>query len=139
MSFGRSAALVFLGILLGIGLTIGTYYGVRQYAPGLVSLYLGKALGASQTKGGPEAAPVPIIDSSLVKGIVQDILASDQGKAIVSDLIQSQSKESLNDLLAQAMQSPEFRRALSDILSNFMKTEEGKNLLKSIAKDVLTP
>ena len=139
MSFGRSAALLFLGVLLGIGLTIGTYYGVRQYAPGLISLYLGRALGASPVQGGPGTTSAPIIDSGAVKSIVQDILASEQGKAIVNDLIQSQSRESLDALFAQAMQSPEFRRALSDILSSFLKTEEGKNLLRSIAKDIMTP
>lgn len=139
MSFGRSAALVFLGIVLGIGLTIGTYYGVREYAPDLASYYLARTLGRSPQPGTSGSGTSLPIDSAMVKSIVQDILVSDQGRAIVWDLIQSQSRESLDAFFREAMKSPEFRKALSEALGVFLRTEEGKALMKSIARDALTP
>lgn len=136
LSAGRSAGLVFLGVVLGIGLTIGTYWGVREYAPDVAAYYAGRLLGSSDRSG--QAGP-PQIDSAVVKGLVQDILVSEQGKAIVHDLIRSQSKESLDGLFEEALKSPEFRKSLSEALGSFLRTEEGRDLLRSIAKEALTP
>ncbi len=139
MSFRRSAALVFLGVVLGIGLTVGTYYGVREYAPDLASYYLGRLLGTSPQYGASDSGTDSGIDSAMVKGIVQDILASEQGRAIVWDLVQSQSKETFDAFFKEAMKSPEFRKALADALGTFLSSPEGKALLKRIASEALTP
>ena len=138
MSLGRSIGLVFLGIVLGIGLTVGTYYGVREYAPDLASRYLARVLGTGAETGATGSAGLGI-DSAMVKGIVQEILASEQGKAIVSDLVQNQSKETFEAFFREAMKSPEFRKALSDSLGTFLESPEGKALLKHIVSEAITP
>jgi hypothetical protein len=139
LSFRRSVGLVFLGVVLGIGLTIGTYYGVREYAPDVASHYVGRLLGISSQPGAPDSGTGPGIDSATVRGVVQDILASEQGRAILWDLVQSQSRETFDAFFKEAMRSPEFRQALSDALGTFLSSPEGKALLKRVASDVLTP
>lgn len=139
MSLSRSVALVFLGIALGAGLTIGAYYGVREYAPDLASWYLAKMVGSSPA-GEPSSSPLGFqIDPAQIRGIVSDILASDQGKAVVSDLMQGQSREVFEAFLQEALKSPEFRKALGDALEVFLSSPEGKDLLKRIAKEALLP
>lgn len=128
LSLSRGILLVLLGVALGIGLTIGSYYGVKEYAPDLASWYLAKFAG----KPGPVG-----MDSAQVQAIVGKILASDQGKAIVSDLMQGQSRQMLEDLLKDAMKSPEFRQTLNEMLGTFLASPEGKDLLKRIAKEAI--
>ncbi|HHX28043.1 MAG: hypothetical protein ACOX5Q_06235 [Bacillota bacterium] len=136
MSIGRGVALVLLGIALGVGLTVGSYYGVKEYAPDLAVWYL-------ERLGGPGKSVTETlgleIDPSQVRTIVGDILASDQGRAIVTDLIEGQSRETFESLVRQAMESPEFRRMLGEVLRDFLASPEGKELLRQIGKDVLSP
>jgi hypothetical protein len=121
---------------LGIGLTIGSYYGMKEYAPDLAVWYLKRL-------GGPDKSVADTlgleIDPSEVRSIVGDILSSDQGKAIVTDLMKGPSREMFEDLLRQAADSPEFRKMLSEVLESFLLSPEGKELLKNIAKEILSP
>lgn len=57
--------------------------------------------GAADAKG----AVLSALDSSMVKGIVQDVLASEQGKAALWDLVRSQSKEAFETFFQEAMKS----------------------------------
>ncbi len=139
MSLGRSVALVFLGVVLGIGLTVGTYYGVREYAPDLASRYLAKLLGSGSGTAANDSSRGFALDSTMVKNVVQDILSSEQGKAIIADLVQSQSKELFEAFFQEAMKSPDFRKALSDTLGTFLQSAEGKALLRRIATEVMSP
>jgi hypothetical protein len=132
----RYVALILLGMALGIGLTIGSYYGMKEYAPDLAVWYLKRL-------GGPDKSVADTlgleIDPSEVRSIVGDILSSDQGKAIVTDLMKGPSREMFEDLLRQAADSPEFRKMLSEVLESFLLSPEGKELLKNIAKEILSP
>ena len=138
MPLGRTIGLLFLGIVLGVGLTVGTYYGVREYAPDLASRYLASILGDGAGEGAAGSI-LPILDSSAVKGIVQEVLSSEQGKAVLWDLVQNQSKETFEAFFKEAMKSAEFRQALGDALGEFLETPEGKDLLKRVAREALTP
>ena len=138
MPLGRTIGLIFLGIVLGVGLTVGTYYGVREYAPDLASRYLASILSDDAT-GESALGALPIMDSAMVKGIVQEVLSSEQGKAVLWDLVQNQSKETFEAFFKEAMKSAEFRQALGDALGEFLETPEGKELLKRIAREALTP
>ncbi|MGE5579525.1 MAG: hypothetical protein ACM3WU_05695 [Bacillota bacterium] len=139
MPLGRTIGVLFLGIVLGIGLTVGAYYGVREYAPELASRYLESIMGQGAPGGSATGSIISGIDAGAVKGIVQDILTSEQGKAIVWDLFQGQSKETFEAFFKEAMKSPEFRQALSDALGQFLETAEGKELIRRIARETLTP
>lgn len=132
MSVGRSILLLFVGMALGVGLTVGSYYGVKEYAPDLAAWYL------SKLAAGPDPA-APQADASQIRAIVADILASEQGKAVVSDLLQGQSRQAFEELLNEAMKSTEFRQMLSEALGTFLSSPEGKELLKRIAKEALIP
>ncbi|MGI6662519.1 MAG: hypothetical protein ACOX4B_03445 [Bacillota bacterium] len=136
MKASRYVALILLGMALGIGLTIGSYYGMKEYAPDLAVWYLKRL-------GGPDKSVADTlgleIDPSEVRSIVGDILSSDQGKAIVTDLMKGPSREMFEDLLRQAADSPEFRKMLSEVLESFLLSPEGKELLKNIAKEILSP
>ncbi len=136
MSIGRGIALVLLGVALGVGLTLGSYYGVKEYAPDLAVWYLERLGGSGKSVADTLGLE---IDPSQVKAIVGDILASEQGRAIVTDLMQGQSREMLEGLIEEAMESPEFRKMLSEVLGSFLASPEGKELLKQIAKDILSP
>ena len=144
MPLSRTFGLLFLGVVLGVGLTVGTYYGVKEYAPELASRYLSTILTDNADEGTRGAADakgtvLPVLDSGMVKGIVQDVLASEQGKAVLWDLVQSQSKETFEAFFQEAMKSAEFRKALGDALGQFLETAEGKELLRKIAREALTP
>ena len=62
---------------------------------------------------------------------------SEQGKAIVNDLIRSQTPETLRELLKEVMNSSEFRSALGEALNDFLKTPEGKDVINRIAQEIL--
>ncbi len=138
MSPGRVLALILLGVCLGVGLTVGAVFGVRQYSPSLwakaVTYLAGLPLYAE-----PGTSGMANIDLSLVKAMVQEILASDQGKAVVSELISSQSQETFQAFFDEAIQSPEFRSALSETLDTFLKSPEGKDLIRRVARDAMNP
>ncbi len=138
MPISRSIGLVFLGIVLGIGLTLGTYYGVREYAPELAARYLASVLG-EKTSAGEQGASGTGLDTSTVKGIVQEVLNSEQAKAVLRDLMQSQSKETFEAFFKEAVKSPEFRQALAEALESFLETAEGKAFLLRIATEIMTP
>jgi len=136
LNTSRYVALILLGMALGIGLTIGSYYGVREYAPDLAVWYLRK-LGGSE-KSVADTLGIEI-DPSQVRAIVGDILASDHGKAIITDLVKGPSRDMFDDLLRQAAESSEFRKLLSEVIESFLTSPEGKELLKNIAREVLSP
>lgn len=130
---------LFLGVLLGIFLSFGTVYAIRQFSPGLwaqTMLYLAtkdhvSGLGGGETING--------IDTGFVKGMIQDILTSEQGKAIVSDLVKSQSQDTFETFFSEALKNPDFRLALSDALGTFFQSAEGKALVKKVAQEVMSP
>ena len=131
--------MLMLGILLGICLTFGTVYAVRRYSPdwwAQAMLYLAaKELAPT----GKDGNIVSGMDVSFVKEMVQDILTSEQGKAIVSDLVRSQSQQTFESFFAEAMRNPDFRMALSDALGTFLQSAEGKSLVKKVAQEVMNP
>ncbi len=137
-SKGQQISYLFLGIVIGICLSAGALLGLAGHAPeylmGLKHLLAGKASGES-----PGAGIQTMLDQAALKMLVQDILASEQGKALVKDLIQTQAPETIGQMLEGAMSSPEFRRALSEMLDSFFKTSEGKRLIKNIAKEIINP
>ncbi len=79
------------------------------------------------------------IDPSQVRSIVGDILSSDQGKAIMTDLMREGSRDMLEELIRQAAESPEFRKMLGEVLESFLSSPEGKELLKKVAETALSP
>lgn len=139
MPLGRTIGVLFLGMVLGVGLTVGAYYGVREYAPQIATRYLESVMGQGAPGGSATGSILPSIDAGIVKSIVQDVLTSEQGKAVVWDLFEGQSKETFESFFKEAMKSPEFRQALADALGQFLSTAEGKELIKRIARDALTP
>lgn len=138
LSFGRTAALVFLGVILGLGMAVGTYYGVKEYAPDLAARYFARMLNLQPAPDSPDGTG-SMIDSNMVKSVVQEVLGSDQGRAIISDFMRNQSKETFEAFFTEAMKSPEFRQALSNALGTFLESAEGKALLRRIASEVMTP
>lgn len=134
LSKRHSVLSFFLGFILGVGFTFGAYFGLKDYAPNLMSNFLtGKKGPDDGTKRGVG------VDSTLVKGMVQEILASDQGKAIVEELFRSESKKTLESFFQEATKSPEFRKTLGEALESFLATPQGKELVKKIAREVVIP
>lgn len=138
MSIKRSALLLILGTLLGVALTAGVLAGLGRYSPEFLRRF---AVNIAQVP----ASPAPsnshgsVTDSSAVRKLVQDILSSDQGKAIVDDIIKNQSGDMLHSMLKEAVKSPEFRKTLSEVLESFFNSPEGKDLIKKIVRDLQTP
>lgn len=137
MSKGQQISYVFLGIVIGICLSAGALLGLAGRAPEYL-VDLQRRLAGSASTENPGAGIHTMLDQAALKMLVQDILASEQGKALVKDLIQTQAPETIGQMLEGAMSSPEFRTALSEMLDSFFKTSEGKQLIKSIAKEILT-
>lgn len=138
LSPGRVIALVLIGVCLGIGLTVGITLGVRQYSPALWAKAV-TYLTSLPLATGSNSAGTSNIDMSLVKAMVQEILASDQGKAVVSELISSQSQDTFKTFFNEAVNSPEFRSALLETLDAFLKSAEGKDLIRRVARDAMNP
>ncbi len=133
MSKAQRFGYVFLGVLIGICISAGALVGVISYAPEYL-LGLPGAIAISEDSASKQNA---LLDQTMLKGIVQDILVSEQGKAIVNDLIKSQTPETLRELLKEAVNSPEFRTALGEALNDFLKTPEGKDIINRIAQEIL--
>lgn len=136
MNTSRYVALILLGMALGVGLTIGSYYGVREYAPDLAVWYLERFGGSGKSVADTLGLE---IDPSQVRSIVGDILSSDQGKTIMTDLMREGSRDMLEELIRQAAESPEFRKMLGEVLESFLSSPEGKELLKKVAETALSP
>jgi hypothetical protein len=130
---------LFLGILLGICLSIGTVYAVRQFSPRLWTQAMLYLAAKDSTPDGGDDNTIGGMDAGFVKGIVQDILTSEQGKAIVSDLVKSQSQSTFETFFSEAMKNPDFRLALSDALGTFLQSTEGKALVRKVAQEVMNP
>jgi tyrosyl-tRNA synthetase len=126
----------FLGIFLGFTLSVGILIGIRTYAPQVAQ----KLMFPPETYSATEEHSQDIVQD-FVRSTVQDILASTQGKAIVSNLLNNQSQETFErmfqELFQESMRSPEFRKALSDTLETFLESTEGKELLRRIAAEAL--
>jgi len=137
LSFRRNLVLVLLGVLLGVGLTAGVLVGVREYAPELLSRILAVFIAPRQEKGNSPLALT--LDPNGVRSLVQDILASEEGRTIIRDLVTGESRETLLSLLQDAMEHPEFRKTLGEALESFFNSPEGKDLIKRIAKEALKP
>jgi hypothetical protein len=136
LSKGQRIGYVFLGIIIGICISAGTVLGLSNYAPEYLLSWSGMLTGTSMD---PLAGKQnPLLDQTMLKGVIQDILASEQGKALVNDLIRNQAPETFRELLKEVMDSPEFRAELGKALGDFLKTPEGKDLINRIAKEVLT-
>ncbi len=133
MSRGQRFGYMFLGVLIGICISAGILVGVSSYAPE----YLLGLPGVNTIFEDPARKQNPLLDQTMLKGIVQDILVSEQGKAIVNDLIRSQTPETLRELMKEVMNSSEFRSALGEALTDFLKTPEGKDVINRIAQEIL--
>jgi hypothetical protein len=137
-SQGQRFGYVFIGFLIGMCLSVGAWLGLANYAP---SYLLGWQKTLTKTEleqqHGLNAQIVP--ESNMIKSIIQDILTSEQGKAIVNELIQTQGPEILKQMLEESINSPEFRATLGKAINTFLKTPEGKQLIKQIANEILTP
>lgn len=130
--------MIFLGIMLGIIILMVSVFCVWQFAPDLAARatgYLAMRGWGDERAGDSPAA----LDQFLLKGMVQDILASDQAKAIMSDLLDARTRETFETFLIEAMKSTEFRKALADALETFLKSPEGRTLVRKIAEEMLTP
>lgn len=136
MRTSRSVALFFLGLITGLGLAVGSYYVVREYAPDLAVWYL-RSMGGT---GRSVAETLGLkVDPLEVRSIVGDVLASDEGKAVITDSLKGSSKEALEDLIREAAESPEFRKMLSDVLKSFLSSPEGQEILREITREILAP
>ncbi len=138
MSPGRKFLLVFLGVCLGIGFTVGAVLGIRQYSPELWAKTAAYFMGLSRTPDSGQSEAMGI-DMTAVRGMIQEILTSDQGKAVVAEFIGSQSQDMYKTILEEAVRSPEFRKALADALDIFLKSQEGKDLIRRIVQETITP
>ena len=123
MTAGKAVLLVTFGIVLGIALTIGAHAGIREN----ISALIGIALGNPQYNGQ--------LDPSVISGIIQDIFSSEQGKAIINDIIQNYSGETLDLIIKQAAQSLEFKKALTEVLESFLDSDEGRALVLKTARN----
>ncbi len=130
--------MIFLGIMLGVVILMVSVFCVWQFAPDLVARATGYLAmrGWSDERAGNSSAS---IDQLLLKGMVQDILSSDQARAIVSDVLDARTRDTFETFLIDAMKSTEFRKALADALETFLKSPEGKTLVRKIAEEMLTP
>jgi hypothetical protein len=135
----RPTLILLTGILLGVCLSFGSVYAIRQYSPdwwAQTMLYLAaKDLTSTDTEGNTVGG----LDMDFVKGLVQDVLTSEQGKAIVSDLVRSQSQKTFEAFFSEAMKNPDFRLALSDALGDFLQSAEGKALVRKVAQEAMNP
>lgn len=136
MTIWRTAFLIFLGVILGLAAVAGTYRGLGYIAPKVLAQLLGGS--TSPDTGIKQQGSLPV-DMSLIKGMVQEIICSEQGKAILSDLLKSQPRETFQAMFSEAMKSPEFRKSLSDALETFFTSQEGRELMTKIAREVLKP
>jgi hypothetical protein len=76
-------------------------------------------------------------DQSVLKSLIQDILSSEQGKALVSDIIRTQAPLTWRQMLEEATGSVEFRETLVEALDSFFKTEEGATLIRRVVEDAM--
>jgi len=138
MSWTKSLLLVLSGILLGICFTVGMAYGlVRGYItlpPQITGPVLNSILGSTPLNSGEE----PPLNESVVRNIardaVQQIISSPEAQALIGELVEKTPPETFANVLEQAIKSPSFRKALSDILLAFFKSQEGKDLLSGLLK-----
>ncbi|HHW26466.1 MAG TPA: hypothetical protein GXX23_03880 [Firmicutes bacterium] len=131
--------MLFLGLLLGISLTLVTVYAVMQFSPNLLAQAMAYFAAKEISPTGENGETMNGIDTTFLKGMIQDILTSEQGKAIVSDLVKSQSQDTFETFFAEAMKNPDFRSALSDALGTFLQSAEGKALIKKVAQEAMSP
>jgi len=129
---------IFIGMFVGIALTCGLYFGIKQFAPQLIPhvLRFSNALTPEKDR---LTGKTGTVDITLVKDLVQEILASEQGKAIIQDLVENQSAQTLDSLFQEIMKSSECRKTLASAVESFLKTPEGKELINKITRDILNP
>lgn len=119
--------MVVLGAALGVGLTVGAFFAIKEYAPTIAAWYL-------ERQGGPSA----LLGTQDIEAMVADVLGSPECKSALLDMVKGQT-DTLESVLRESMESAEFRKTLSDILGEFFSTQEGKDLLKRIIKENLVP
>ncbi len=100
----------------------------------MASQYLANFLGKEAS--GSMAAN---IDETTVKAIVQEVLTSSQGKAVIWDMMQDQSQDAFDAMLKNALQSPELAKALADALVSYLETPEGKDVVRKIVSEAMNP
>ena len=137
MSKGQRIRYVFLGVIIGIFISAGILLSLLSFAPEYLVDWSG--ILARFTAKKPMAGQQDLLlDQTMLKGIIQDILTSEQGKALVNDLIRSQTPETLQGLLKEIMDSPEFKIALGEALELFLNRPEGNLLIRRIAQKAIT-
>lgn len=111
-----------MGIVLGITVVAGGLYGLWRFAPQVL-------VWASGSTG----------DGTAVKGMVEDLLRSELAKDLVTQIIDERADEMVETFLIKALESSQFRKALAQALESFLKTPEGRSLVRKIAEELLVP
>jgi len=137
MPKGRIVSFVLLGVLRGFGIVAGSYFGLRHYAPDVAARYIIRLSGASEHQPSVLTLDQMLTDAEGLRAAVQEVLSSSQSRAILRDLLESQSQEDLAVLFRTAMQSPEFQKALQEALGVFLDSPEGKALVRRVAGQIL--
>ena len=136
MSRGQRIAYLLLGFVLGIGMSFGALIGLVNYAPNYLLDWQSVLTGTSLTVN-PSPGTQTVLEQSMVKSTIQDILTSEQGKAVVNELIRDQAPIILKQIFEESMDSTEFRLALRESLDSFLKTPEGTELIRRIANEII--
>lgn len=138
MSRAQRIGYVFLGVIIGVFMSAGILLGLSSFAPEYL-LDRTEILTRFTSKNPITGQQDLLLDQTVLKGIIQDILTSEQGKALVNELIQSQTPETLQGLLKEVMDSPEFKVALGEALESFLNSPEGHRLVQQIVQRAITP
>ncbi|HHY35421.1 MAG TPA: hypothetical protein GX510_07325 [Firmicutes bacterium] len=134
MRWIRSLLLVALGVVLGICFTAGLLYGlVRGYVvlpPKVTGPVLNSIFGSiSSSPEGESPLNLPAI-----RDAVQEVISSPEAEALVREIVENTPPETFAKILQEAIKSPPFRKALSEVLLTFFRSPEGKDLLTRILK-----
>lgn len=133
MSWIKPLLLVASGVVLGICFTAAVLYGlVRGYVtlpPEVTGPVLSSILGLS-----PNAKGEPPLNLPAIRDAVQEIISSAEAEALVREIVEKTPPETFAKMLEEAIKSPSFRKALSEVLLIFFKSPEGKDLLTGLLK-----
>ncbi len=134
MSGKQQMAYILLGVAIGACLSMGALAGLAYYAPHVILSWQQTIAGTGSEDDSAQA----VLDQSILKSLIQDILCSEQGKALVNDIMRSQAPLTLRQMLEEAMDSPEFREALGEALASFLSSPEGAELMRRLAEQIMS-
>ncbi|MBE3519771.1 MAG: hypothetical protein IMW97_05635 [Firmicutes bacterium] len=132
MSWAKSLLLVALGVVLGVCFTAGLLYGLARGYVVLPPEVTGAVLNSILALTSPNAKGQPPLNMPAIRDAVQEIFSSPEAEALVREIVENTPPETFAKVLQEAIKSPSFRRALSEVLLTFFKSPEGKELLTRI-------